>query len=186
MRAPEYSTPEIYSTMLACWEASPSDRPTFTNLVETLGDLLQERVQQDGKDYIPLGAFRSGDTGRSETFKENVLSVTNLSYMRGMATLQTFEELPYKEPDDDEQSDSGMVLPSEEMKRLTWNNGPTGRKLSRFFAFTKRPDPQVPLLCSDITGLWDNKPSILPCDWESEEGGSPPPDYNSAFLYPSL
>lgn len=35
-----------YSTMLACWEASPSDRPTFTNLVETLGDLLQARVQQ--------------------------------------------------------------------------------------------------------------------------------------------
>lgn len=174
--------------MLACWEASPSDRPTFTNLVETLGDLLQERVQQDGKDYIPLGAFRTGDTGRSETFKENVLSVTNLSYMRGMATLQTFEELPYNEPDgpDDEQSDSGMVLPSEEMKRLTWNNGPKGRKLSRFFAFTKRRDPQVPFLCSDITGLWDNKPSILPCDWESDEGGSPPPDYNSAFLYPSL
>uniref|UniRef100_A0A672J3P1 receptor protein-tyrosine kinase n=1 Tax=Salarias fasciatus TaxID=181472 RepID=A0A672J3P1_SALFA len=46
MRAPEYSTPEIYSTMLACWEAAPSDRPTFTNLVETLGDLLQARVQQ--------------------------------------------------------------------------------------------------------------------------------------------
>uniref|UniRef100_A0A8C4DMW3 receptor protein-tyrosine kinase n=1 Tax=Dicentrarchus labrax TaxID=13489 RepID=A0A8C4DMW3_DICLA len=46
MRAPEYSTPEIYSTMLACWEASSSDRPTFTNLVETLGDLLQARVQQ--------------------------------------------------------------------------------------------------------------------------------------------
>lgn len=35
-----------YSTMLACWEADPSDRPTFTNLVETLGDLLQARVQQ--------------------------------------------------------------------------------------------------------------------------------------------
>lgn len=109
--------------MLACWESSPSDRPTFTNLVETLGDLLQARVQQvrlfvhfmisflpnkmflniwriytqkdkdanvsqiprfvpsleqDGKDYIPLGSFVTGDTGRSETFKENPLAVTNL------------------------------------------------------------------------------------------------------------
>uniref|UniRef100_A0A3Q3VXN2 receptor protein-tyrosine kinase n=1 Tax=Mola mola TaxID=94237 RepID=A0A3Q3VXN2_MOLML len=54
MRAPEYSTPDMYSTMLACWEANPSDRPTFTNL--------------------------------------------------------------------DEQSDSGMVLPSEELKHLTLNN----------------------------------------------------------------
>lgn len=37
-----------YSIMLACWEAHPSDRPTFTDLVETLGDLLQARVQQVG------------------------------------------------------------------------------------------------------------------------------------------
>ncbi|TDG97301.1 hypothetical protein EPR50_G00224400 [Perca flavescens] len=188
MRAPEYSTPEIYSTMLACWEASPSDRPTFTNLVETLGDLLQARVQQDGKDYIPLGSFMTGDTGRSETFKENLLAVTNMSYMRGMATLQTFEELPCEEPDspDDEQSDSGMVLPSEELKRLMWNNSTKNRKLSRFFAFTNCRDNQVPFLCNDITSVCDDKPSILQCDWESDEGGSPPPDYNSAFLYPTL
>uniref|UniRef100_A0AAQ5WX65 receptor protein-tyrosine kinase n=1 Tax=Amphiprion ocellaris TaxID=80972 RepID=A0AAQ5WX65_AMPOC len=78
MRAPEYSTAEIYSTMLACWEANPSDRPTFTNLVETLGDLLQARVLQDGKDYIPLGSFVAGETGRCEAFKENPLAVTNL------------------------------------------------------------------------------------------------------------
>ncbi|XP_041817873.1 vascular endothelial growth factor receptor 1 [Chelmon rostratus] len=188
MRAPEYSTPEIYSTMLACWEASPSDRPTFTNLVETLGDLLQARVQQDGKDYIPLGSFTAGHPGRSETFRENPLAVTNLSYMTGMATLQIFEELPCEEPDspDDEQSDSGMILPSEELKHLTWNNGTKNRKLSRFFSFTKCRDNQVPFLCNDITGLRDDKPSILPCDWESDEDSSPPPDYNSAFLYPSL
>ncbi|TMS16594.1 Vascular endothelial growth factor receptor 1 [Larimichthys crocea] len=186
MRAPEYSTPEIYSTMLACWEASPSDRPTFPNLVETLGDLLQERVQQEGKDYIPLGSFTPGDNDRSE--KENPLAVTNLSYMRGMATLQIFEELHCEELDssDDEQSDSGMVLPSEELKHLTWNNGAKNRKLSRFFSFTKCRDKQAPFLCGDTTGLRDGDPSILPCDWESDEDGSPPPDYNSAFLYPSL
>nr|XP_040023462.1 vascular endothelial growth factor receptor 1 isoform X1 [Gasterosteus aculeatus aculeatus] len=188
MRAPDYSTPEIYSTMLACWEASPSDRPTFSNLVETLGDLLQARVQQEGKDYIPLMSLVSGDTG--ETFKENVLAVTNLSYMRAMATLQTFEEPPCTEPDSpyDEQSDSGMVLASEETESLTWNNGPKIRKFSRFFAFTACRDQQVPFLLDNIKGLWDDSvsPSILPRDWESDEGGSPPPDYNSAFLFPSL
>ncbi|XP_070709059.1 vascular endothelial growth factor receptor 1 [Pempheris klunzingeri] len=188
MRAPEYSTPEMYSTMLACWEANPSDRPTFTNLVETLGDLLQARVQQDGKDYIPLGSYMSRDTDQSEGFKENPLAVTNLSYMRGVATLQIFEELPCEEPDgpDDEQSDSGMVLPSEELKHVRWNNGTNNRKLRRFFAFTKCRDNQVPFLCDDVTGLHDDEPSSLPCDWDSDEGGSPPPDYNSAFLYPSL
>lgn len=40
------------------------------------------------------------------------------------------------------------------------------------------------LLC-DMPGHRGNKASILQCDWESEQG-SPPPDYNSAFLYPSL
>ncbi|KAL7979941.1 hypothetical protein Chor_004410 [Crotalus horridus] len=54
MRSPEYSTPEIYQTMLDCWHSIPTERPTFTNLVERLGDLLQANVQQDGKDYIPL------------------------------------------------------------------------------------------------------------------------------------
>ncbi|XP_006794621.1 vascular endothelial growth factor receptor 1 isoform X1 [Neolamprologus brichardi] len=188
MRAPEYSTPEIYSTMLACWEANPADRPTFTNLVETMGELLQARVQQDGKDYIPLGSFMTGESDRCEAFKENPLAVTNLSYMRGMATLQTFEHLPCEDQTtpDDEQTDSGMVLPSEELKNMTKSNSSKHRKLSRFFTFTKCRDTQVPFLCSDIAGLRENDPSILPCDWESEEGGSPPPDYNSAFLYPSL
>ena len=32
----------------------------------------------------------------------------------------------------DEQSDSGMVLPSEELNHLTWNNGTKNRKLSRW------------------------------------------------------
>uniref|UniRef100_A0A669CQK1 receptor protein-tyrosine kinase n=1 Tax=Oreochromis niloticus TaxID=8128 RepID=A0A669CQK1_ORENI len=136
MRAPEYSTPEIYSTMLACWEANAADRPTFTNLVETMGELLQARVQQDGKDYIPLGSFMTGESDRCEAFKENPQSISICVF--------------------------------------------------RFFTFTKCRDTQVPFLCSDIAGLRENDPSILPCDWESDEGGSPPPDYNSAFLYPSL
>ncbi|KAM9435384.1 vascular endothelial growth factor receptor 2 isoform 2-T2 [Clarias gariepinus] len=49
MRPPDYATPEIYQTMLDCWMDHPKDRPTFTELVEHLGNLLQ-----DGKDYIPL------------------------------------------------------------------------------------------------------------------------------------
>ncbi|KAF7654021.1 hypothetical protein LDENG_00075510 [Lucifuga dentata] len=190
MRAPEYSTPEIYSTMLACWEANPSDRPTFTNLVKTLGDLLQARVQQEGKDYIPLGSFMAGDVNCGETYTGNFSSslrphaVTNLGYMRGMTTLQTFEDLPRKELDspEDEQSDSGMVLPSEELKHLTWSSCTKNKKLIRFFTFSKN---QGPCMCKDITAVHNDEPSILPCDWESEEG-SPPPDYNSAFLYPSL
>lgn len=35
-----------YQTMLDCWEGKPQDRPTFPELVERLGDLLQASVQQ--------------------------------------------------------------------------------------------------------------------------------------------
>uniref|UniRef100_A0A671YJS5 receptor protein-tyrosine kinase n=1 Tax=Sparus aurata TaxID=8175 RepID=A0A671YJS5_SPAAU len=63
MRPPEYATTEIYQTMLDCWLDRPTDRPTFTELVEHLGNLLQASAQQDGKDYIPLTA--GGDTEAS-------------------------------------------------------------------------------------------------------------------------
>lgn len=116
------------------------------------------------------------ETTRNFCFESN-------SYMRGMATLQTFEEVPCKESDtcdvrkhlhfclhahthahredetkmdphflsdmnhfrensnskmfassllQDEQSDSGMVLQSEEMKHLTWNNSTKNKKISRW------------------------------------------------------
>lgn len=54
MRPPEYATAEIYQTMLDCWLDCPTDRPTFAELVEHLGNLLQASAQQDGKDYIPV------------------------------------------------------------------------------------------------------------------------------------
>ncbi|NXK86745.1 VGFR3 factor, partial [Formicarius rufipectus] len=46
MRAPEYATAEIYRIMLSCWHSDPKERPTFSDLVEILGNLLQENVQQ--------------------------------------------------------------------------------------------------------------------------------------------
>ncbi|XP_008297578.1 vascular endothelial growth factor receptor 2 isoform X1 [Stegastes partitus] len=59
MRPPEYATTEIYQTMLDCWLDRPTDRPTFAELVEHLGNLLQASAQQDGKDYIPLTAIEA-------------------------------------------------------------------------------------------------------------------------------
>uniref|UniRef100_A0A3B5MBS8 Kinase insert domain receptor like n=1 Tax=Xiphophorus couchianus TaxID=32473 RepID=A0A3B5MBS8_9TELE len=54
MKAPDYAFSEIYQTMLDCWQGEPQQRPTFTELVERLGDLLQASVQQEGKHYIPI------------------------------------------------------------------------------------------------------------------------------------
>uniref|UniRef100_A0A672K5Y5 Vascular endothelial growth factor receptor 1-like n=1 Tax=Sinocyclocheilus grahami TaxID=75366 RepID=A0A672K5Y5_SINGR len=83
MCPPEYSTPEIYSIMMACWENNPEDRPSFSALVEILGDLLQTCVQQDGKDYVPLNTFISGE-GNTVTahLEENDISQKTLGTSR--------------------------------------------------------------------------------------------------------
>ncbi|XP_054621079.1 vascular endothelial growth factor receptor 1 isoform X3 [Dunckerocampus dactyliophorus] len=171
MRAPEYSTADIYSTMLACWEAEPSERPSFSQLVETLGDLLQSMGQQEGKDDIPLGSLV-----KPENSSEKPLAVTNFSYMRAVATLHTFE-VPFGgdggHGSEEEQSDSGMVLPSEELKHLTGNDEKT-KKLS-----SKRPDKDRP-------HLHGNETPIHLCNRGSDDGSSLPPAYSAAFLYPSL
>uniref|UniRef100_A0A665XEN4 receptor protein-tyrosine kinase n=1 Tax=Echeneis naucrates TaxID=173247 RepID=A0A665XEN4_ECHNA len=67
MRAPEYSSSEIYQTMLDCWHGEPQGRPTFTELVERLGDLLQASVQQDGKHYIPINTALLAKVGDVST-----------------------------------------------------------------------------------------------------------------------
>lgn len=142
MRAPDYATPEIYQIMLDCWHKDPKERPRFVELVEKLGDLLQANVQQDGKDYIPLNAILTGNSGFTYTtpafsedfFKEdtsdpkfNSESSDNIRYVNAfnfmnMERIKTFEALSPKITTmlDDYQADSGTLLASPLLKRFTW------------------------------------------------------------------
>jgi len=43
---PVFSPDSIGDLMDRCWEKEPSDRPTFNELKEKLGDMLEENVQQ--------------------------------------------------------------------------------------------------------------------------------------------
>ncbi|XP_017764514.1 PREDICTED: vascular endothelial growth factor receptor 1 isoform X2 [Eufriesea mexicana] len=51
MEQPEYATSEVYDIMLQCWKAKPTLRPSFTKLVKSIGDLLEESVKAH---YISL------------------------------------------------------------------------------------------------------------------------------------
>ncbi|XP_071988595.1 vascular endothelial growth factor receptor 3-like isoform X2 [Engystomops pustulosus] len=137
--------------MLSCWHGDPKERPTFTDLVEILGDLLQENVLQEGKDYIPLNDSQSSeeiDLSQSPICPQNNsdeddcdmrLHCHNLAVryyncvsfpgcftggnqIRCPSRLKTFEEFPMTnvahKGQPDNQTDSGMVLASEELERI--------------------------------------------------------------------
>ncbi|XP_034181640.2 PDGF- and VEGF-receptor related isoform X1 [Osmia lignaria lignaria] len=53
MEQPEYATPDIYNIMLQCWKAKPTLRPSFTELVHSIGELLEESIKAH---YISLNA----------------------------------------------------------------------------------------------------------------------------------
>nr|XP_057929768.1 vascular endothelial growth factor receptor 2 isoform X2 [Doryrhamphus excisus] len=107
MRPPEYATSEIYQTMLDCWLDHPTDRPTFAELVEHLGNLLQASARQDGKDYIPLTAGsdvastpvtshprrpQSGETLDGQLHYNNTLTLGQSERCR--LSVKTFDDIP--------------------------------------------------------------------------------------------
>nr|XP_032812408.1 vascular endothelial growth factor receptor 1 isoform X1 [Petromyzon marinus] len=138
MRPPEYSTPDTYQIMLDSWCGDALDRPTFSELVERLGDLLQASVQQGGKDYLVALDDESGfsllttpgpcaaDDPHDPNFNyDNVATFRYSSSGRKSArpvSVKTFDEVPLEKTTpvsrEENQTDSGMILASEEFKRL--------------------------------------------------------------------
>ncbi|XP_031713580.1 vascular endothelial growth factor receptor 3 [Anarrhichthys ocellatus] len=146
MRSPETASPEIYGIMLACWHGEPKERPTFPNLMQILGDLLQDNSLPDGKDYIPLNHSQSSeDDGFSQASSRppseeelrlvgntlparyyNCVPFTGCVFVGPTKLCQprvkTFDEFPQgmqpQKATQDNQTDSGMVLASEEFERI--------------------------------------------------------------------
>ncbi|XP_034267204.1 vascular endothelial growth factor receptor 2 [Pantherophis guttatus] len=147
MRPPDYTTPEMYQTMLDCWHGEPKQRPTFSDLVESLGNLLQANVHKDGKDYVVLPQVMllhtEEDSGLSlptspvSCKEEEEVCDSQFPYDSTSQTSQhrtgskrssrpvsvkTFESVPVeptiKVVQDENQTDSGMILASEELKAL--------------------------------------------------------------------
>ncbi|XP_067312883.1 vascular endothelial growth factor receptor 3 isoform X2 [Pseudorasbora parva] len=174
MRSPDNASPEIYGIMLACWQGEPRDRPTFAALVEVLGDLLQENSLPE----IPFNVSQSSEddgfsqaSSRPASQEEIRLACNTLStryyncvpfsgcIMVGAsstshARVKTFEELPLEmtshKTHHDSQTDSGMVLASDELERFEHkhrgamlNNVSVGRStewlISSPSAITSRP-----------------------------------------------
>uniref|UniRef100_A0AAQ4PAT5 Vascular endothelial growth factor receptor 3 n=1 Tax=Gasterosteus aculeatus aculeatus TaxID=481459 RepID=A0AAQ4PAT5_GASAC len=111
MRSPETASPEIYGIMLACWHGEPKERPPFPALVQILGDLLQDNSLPVSPLYyncVPFGGCVFVGPSKTchprvKTFDEFQLGIIPTSLC---ASFQ------------DNQTDSGMVLSSEEFERI--------------------------------------------------------------------
>ncbi|KAM5279003.1 vascular endothelial growth factor receptor 1 isoform 2-T3 [Hipposideros larvatus] len=175
MRAPEYATPEIYQIMLDCWHKDPKERPRFAELVEKLGDLLQANVQQDGKDYIPLNAILTGNSGftysapafSEDFFKEDISaprfnsgSSDNVRYVNAfdfmsLERIKTFEELSRNATCmlDDLRVNREVLPAFPLLKRFTWTESKPKASVKTDLRVTSKSkesglcDPPRPTFC---------------------------------------
>uniref|UniRef100_A0A665XCL3 receptor protein-tyrosine kinase n=1 Tax=Echeneis naucrates TaxID=173247 RepID=A0A665XCL3_ECHNA len=204
MRAPEYSSSEIYQTMLDCWHGEPQGRPTFTELVERLGDLLQASVQQDGKHYIPINTAllaKVGDVSTIIPSEETPLRPTSHCDSESTwnnkirpASVKTFDEVTMEngtnENHGDSQSDSGMGLSSDNMKTLKRLESLAGRPLSIMALAMKAASKSKESVLCDTEK--EKYPTTVPSlDFSLDDSAldtdlechSPPPDYNYVVRY---
>ncbi|XP_069027319.1 vascular endothelial growth factor receptor kdr-like [Embiotoca jacksoni] len=203
MRAPEYSSSEIYQTMLDCWQGEPQERPTFTELVERLGDLLQASVQQEGKHYIPINTAllaKVGDqtaTVQSEETPTRPLSHRdsggNWNIKIRPASVKTFDEVTMENGTNEnhgDQSDSGMGLSSDNIKTLMRLESLAGRPLSIMALAMKAVSKSKESVLSDAEKE-KFPPTVQPLDFSLDDSAldaglechSPPPDYNYVVRY---
>ncbi|KAI2656848.1 Vascular endothelial growth factor receptor kdr-like [Labeo rohita] len=162
MKAPEYSSSEIYQTMLDCWHGEPSKRPMFTELVERLGDLLQASVQQEGKHYIPINtalltkADPSDLTSKEKSSSRPVSlrdSGTAWKLKIRPASVKTFDEVIMENgTNKNHESDSGIGLSSDDLKTLK-----RLESLARPRSFTSRAALLIPARYDEKLGTACNQ-----------------------------
>ncbi|KAM9835152.1 vascular endothelial growth factor receptor kdr-like [Syngnathus typhle] len=204
MRAPEYSSSEIYQTMLECWKGEAQERPTFTELVEQLGDLLQASVQQGGKHYIPINTTllaKVGDLDGDKMIEETPTRPVSQRDSSGTwnikirpASVKTFDEVTVDGDNDyvhqGMQCDSGMGLSSDNMNTLKKLESLAGRPLSIMALAMKAMSKSKESVLSEPDK--DRYPAnVPPLDLNLDDSAldadlechSPPPDYNYVVRY---
>nr|XP_046261533.1 vascular endothelial growth factor receptor kdr-like [Scatophagus argus] len=204
MRAPEYSSSEIYQTMLECWQGEPLERPTFTELVERLGDLLQASVQQEGKHYIPINTAllaKAGDPSTTVPSEETAMRPLSVRDSGGNwnikirpASVKTFDEVTMENGTSENhgggQSDSGMGLSSDTMQTLKRLETLVDRPLSIMALAMKAVSKSKESVLSD-SEKEKFPPTVPSLDFSLDDSAldaglechSPPPDYNSVVRY---
>ncbi|XP_036295771.1 vascular endothelial growth factor receptor kdr-like [Pipistrellus kuhlii] len=207
MKSPEYSTPEIYQTMLDCWHSVCTLRPNFSDLVERLGDLLQASVQQDGKDYIPLNGTGGAPTFMAldpvqETINSNIIMEASIESQKDQL-IESFDEIRVAKKNEEAvfkgfEEDYAPVLNWNEIKtqkRLEnhfWPHGMMTIDLNTVIKNQESLQSETEMELMKYHSAFEfeeedqiKEMSLLSLD-STIECHSPPPDYNSVVHYSTV
>ncbi|XP_025269674.1 vascular endothelial growth factor receptor 1 isoform X3 [Camponotus floridanus] len=95
MEQPEYSIREIYEIMSQCWKAKPTLRPSFTDLVESIGNLLEESVKSH---YISLNTpYMDMNTMILESGKNDYLTMMSAPDHGALSSPGHYANSPFSE-----------------------------------------------------------------------------------------
>ncbi|XP_026873989.2 vascular endothelial growth factor receptor kdr-like [Electrophorus electricus] len=200
MHAPEYASSEIYQTMLDCWHGEALHRPTFTELVEKLGDLLQASVQQEGKHYIPVNTalLTEMDPSNPDPIEQTSTGPSshrdsgnswNIKILPD--SMKTFDEITMmngtNEIHEGGQTDSGVGLSADDLKTLKHLQSLT-RPLSLIALAMKSKSKESVLTDGEKEKY---PPGLSTLDFGLDDSSlnpelechSPPPDYNYVVRY---
>ncbi|KAG7204953.1 hypothetical protein KM043_005341 [Ampulex compressa] len=125
MEQPEYATADVYNIMLQCWKAKPTLRPSFTELVESIGDQLEESVRAH---YVSLNTpYMDMNTMILESGKNDYLTMMSAPDHAALSSpTHDYVNSPVRE----NPSDSAYLCMS-----------PTGR-MDESGIFSPRPEPE--------------------------------------------
>uniref|UniRef100_A0A3P9NVF7 receptor protein-tyrosine kinase n=1 Tax=Poecilia reticulata TaxID=8081 RepID=A0A3P9NVF7_POERE len=184
MRAPDYAPSEIYQTMLDCWQGEPQQRPTFTELVERLGDLLQASVQQEGKHYIPINTALLAKVGEQieETEETSTRPVSHRDSGGSWnikirpASVKTFDEITMENGTNENQEVSNTNY-LKLFPKVVFQTSAAVSKSKESVLNDPEKDKFLPTVPPLDFSLDDSALDV------SLECHSPPPDYNSVVRY---
>ncbi|XP_019866136.2 vascular endothelial growth factor receptor 1 isoform X3 [Aethina tumida] len=84
MEQPEYSPRNMYKIMYDCWMSKPTDRPTFSQLEEDIGALLEDSMKQH---YVALNdPYMEMNTQRQQLGETDYLRMMNSPDFRNLSS----------------------------------------------------------------------------------------------------
>ncbi|XP_029159072.1 vascular endothelial growth factor receptor kdr-like isoform X2 [Nylanderia fulva] len=95
MEQPKYAICEIYEIMIQCWKAKPTLRPSFTDLAESIGNLLEESVRSH---YISLNTpYMDLNSMTLENSKNDYLTMMSAPDHVALSSPHNYANSPFAE-----------------------------------------------------------------------------------------